>query len=113
MKKHVGALVHLHQLPLVWCALHRAQTAGDLVAALREFRGWAGSPPFRKMASHARYNLARTTMWNALNSNELPKLDVVMAIIQGCGGSQEDLRIFSTAHRRINLGKLGTQEAAQ
>ncbi|MGH3291330.1 MAG: hypothetical protein ACRDP7_05955 [Trebonia sp.] len=58
------------------------------------------------MAATARDKVAHTTMWNALTRNKLPKFQVVMAIIQGCGGSQEDLRAFATAHRRINLGRL-------
>jgi hypothetical protein len=86
-----------------------ASTAAELVATLREYRAWAGSPPFRRMAAQARHKVAYTTMWNALNGDELPKFDVVLAIIQGCGGSQEDLRAFATAHRRINLGKLGSE----
>jgi hypothetical protein len=84
-----------------------AGTPGELVAALREYRAWAGSPPFRRMAAAARDQVAYTTIWSALKGDELPKLRVVMAIIQGCGGSQEDLRAFATAHRRINLGRLG------
>jgi hypothetical protein len=83
-----------------------ARTPAGLVAALREYRAWAGSPPLRKMAATAREKVAYTTMWSALNGAELPKFHVVMAIVQGCGGSQEDLRAFATAHRRINLGKL-------
>jgi hypothetical protein len=59
------------------------------------------------MAAAARDQVAYTTIWSALKGDELPKLRVVMAIIQGCGGSQEDLRAFATAHRRINLGRLG------
>ena len=83
-----------------------ARTPGELLAALREYRAWAGSPPLRKMAAAAHPKVAHTTMWSALNGRELPKFHVVMAIIQGCGGSQEDLRAFATAHRRINLGRL-------
>lgn len=83
-----------------------AQTPGELVAALREYRTWAGSPPLRKMAAISRYKVAHTTLWSALNGSELPKFHVVMAVVQGCGGSQEDLRAFATAHRRISLGRL-------
>lgn len=83
-----------------------ARTPGELVDALREYRAWAGTPPLRKMATTAGDMVAYTTIWSALKGNELPKLHVVMAIIEGCGGSQEDLRAFATAHRRINLGKL-------
>lgn len=84
-----------------------AKTAVELVTALREYRVWVGSPSFRRMAARAHHMVAYSTMWNALHGDELPKFDVVVAIIQGCGGSRDDLRAFATAHRRINLGKLG------
>jgi len=82
-----------------------AKTPAELVTALREYRTWAGTPPLRDMAAIARPKVAHTTMWSALNGSGLPKFQVVMAIVQGCGGSQEDLRAFATAYRRISLGK--------
>ncbi len=83
-----------------------AKTPGELVTALREYRTWAGTPPLRTMAVTAREKVAHTTMWSALNGSELPAFRVVIAIVEGCGGSQEDLRSFATAHRRISLGRL-------
>ena len=40
-----------------------------------------------------------------MNAQTLPKLDVVKAIINGCGGGEEDLRAFATAWRRIDSGR--------
>jgi len=84
-----------------------AMTASELIAALREYRAWAGDPPYRAMATQARQAVAHSTMYAVLNGNtELPKLKVVIAIIAGCGGSDEEQRTWATAWRRIALGKL-------
>jgi hypothetical protein len=43
-------------------------------------------------------------MYSAMNGSALPKLDVVRAIIAGCGGGEDDLKLFVTAWRRIATG---------
>jgi hypothetical protein len=45
-------------------------------------------------------------MHAAMNGNTLPKLDVVKAIIIGCGGSDDDLRMFVTAWRRLESARI-------
>jgi hypothetical protein len=45
-------------------------------------------------------------MHAAMNGNTLPKLDVVKAIIIGCGGSEDDLRMFVTAWRRLESARI-------
>ena len=89
-----------------------AETSAELVARLREYREWSGEPPFRKMAEQARQKVAHSTIFTALNSNDLPRLEVVMAIIAGCGGGMDDQRAFVTAWRRIKSGKLDAPPAA-
>jgi hypothetical protein len=89
-----------------------AETSAELVARLREYREWSGEPPFRKMAEQARQKVAHSTIFTALNSNDLPRLEVVMAIIAGCGGGIDDQRAFVTAWRRIKSGKLDAPPAA-
>jgi hypothetical protein len=89
-----------------------AETSAELVARLREYREWSGEPPFRKMAAQARQKVAHSTIFTALNSNDLPRLEVVMAIIAGCGGGIDDQRAFVTAWRRIKSGKLDAPPAA-
>lgn len=89
-----------------------AGTSAELVARLREYREWSGEPPFRKMAEQARQKVAHSTIFAALNSNDLPRLEVVMAIIAGCGGGMDDQRAFVTAWRRIKSGKLDVLPAA-
>jgi transcriptional regulator with XRE-family HTH domain len=69
--------------------------------ALRRYRLWAGGPAFSQMAAYAEHTVAATAMNAAMNGKALPKLDVVKAIITGCGGSEDDLQAFATAWRRI------------
>jgi hypothetical protein len=88
-----------------------AQIAADLVAALREFRVWAGRPSFREMAARCGGQAAASTMCAALKSDDLPdRLAVIDAIIVGCGGSEDDRRRFATAWRRLVMtGRLSTE----
>jgi hypothetical protein len=79
-----------------------AQTGAELVAALRKYREWAGRTPFRAMAERARWEVAHSTMCVALRSSELPSLKVVVAIVAGCGGEDDDQQLFATAWRRIS-----------
>lgn len=87
----------------------RAQTAAELVEALRQYRAWAGNTPFRQMAARARQRVAHSTMCVALKNHELPGLKVVLAIVAGCGGGQPDQEKFATAWRRINSGMTAPQ----
>jgi hypothetical protein len=80
----------------------QAQTAAELVRALRQYRAWSGNTPFRQMAAQARQRVAHSTMCVALKSEELPGLKVLLAIVAGCGGSQSDQQKFATSWRRIN-----------
>ena len=82
----------------------KARTAAELVDALRSYRVWAGEPPFRQMAARARQKVAHSTLYAAMDSDELPRQDVVAAIIAGCGGSEDEQRRYVTAWRRIKFG---------
>jgi hypothetical protein len=77
-------------------------TAAEFMAKLRGYREWAGNPSYRKMADQAGQTRVHSTMHAALSSDELPKQDVMKAIVIGCGASEEDVRAFVTAWRRIN-----------
>jgi hypothetical protein len=77
-------------------------TTGELVIALRQYRACAGNVTFRQMAARAGYAVSHATMCIALNDrNVLPALDVVKAIIAGCGGDVDDQEMFAAAWRRI------------
>lgn len=79
-----------------------ATTAAELVIALRQYRAWAGNVTFRQMAARARYTVPHAAMCIALNDTSgLPALNVVTAIIAGCGGNVEDQEMFAEAWRRI------------
>jgi hypothetical protein len=47
-----------------------------------------------------------STMYAAMHADALPKLDVVKAIVIGCGGSEDDLRMFVTAWRRLESARI-------
>lgn len=72
-------------------------TSAQFVAALRQYRASTGSTPFRQMAIQARHVVPHSAMCVALNSTQLPPLNVVLAIVIGCGGSNSDLERFTTA----------------
>lgn len=78
-----------------------ALTPADLMAALRQYREWAGEPSYRAMAGQAGRAVAASTLCTALGSDELPRLNVVTAIVAGCGGSEEDQQRYATAWRQV------------
>jgi transcriptional regulator with XRE-family HTH domain len=88
-----------------------ASTPAEFTALLQKYRLWAGGPAFSRMAAIAEHKVAATTMHAAMNGKALPKLDIVKAIITGCGGSEDDLQAFVTAWRRIALSS-ATRPAA-
>jgi hypothetical protein len=89
-----------------------ARNPAELVAAMRQYREWAGKPSFRKMADRIRQTVAASTLCTALRGGDLPRLDVVLAVIAGCGGSTEDKRRFATAWRMLSVGLPGAKPAA-
>jgi hypothetical protein len=92
-----------------------ANTASELLEALRLFRVWAGEPTYREMASRAAGRAAPSTMCTALGSRylSLPPLKVVLAVVIGCGGNEDDQRDFTTAWRRIRLFEEGVWSALE
>jgi hypothetical protein len=82
-----------------------ATTAEAFIEVLGQYRAWSGDPPYRVMAERAGQAVVYSTMYNAMTGNALPKLHVVRAIIIGCGGGEDDMRLFDSAWRRINMGQ--------
>ena len=80
-------------------------TPAEFLNALWQFRAWSGDPSWRRMAKQSRYRVAHSTMHQAMKDGALPKLEVVEAIILGCEGTDEDLRAFLAARRRISSGR--------
>ena len=83
-----------------------ASTPAEYLDALRQYRAWSGDPSWRAMAKRAGQTVVHSTMYAAMNGATLPKLDVVRAIIIGCGGGEEDLSAFVTAWRVIATGRV-------
>jgi hypothetical protein len=83
-----------------------AANPGQFIGALWQFKVWSGDPSWRKMAARAEQRVVHSTMHAAMNGTTLPKLDVVKAIIIGCGGSEDDLRMFVTAWRRLESARI-------
>jgi hypothetical protein len=82
-----------------------ATTEAQFIRALWDYKAWSGDPSWRAMAARAGQRVVHSTMYGAMHGSALPKLDVVKAIINGCGGGEEDLRAFATAWRRIDSGR--------
>lgn len=89
----------------------QATSAGEFLQALREYRAWAGSPSLRAMSEGCGKRVSHSTFANALNAGCLPKLVVVQALIEGCGGRGEDVQRWTTAWRRLSK-RLHNQDSA-
>jgi hypothetical protein len=81
-----------------------ATTPAEFIDALRQYKAWSGDPSWRAMAKRAGQVVVYSTMYAAMNGSTLPKLDVVKAIIIGCGGGEDDVSMFATAWRNIVMG---------
>ena len=79
-----------------------ATTPAQFIRSLWQYKIWSGDPPWRKMAKQAGQRVVHSTM----HADALPKLEVVKAIIIGCGGSEDDLRMFATAWRRLESARI-------
>jgi hypothetical protein len=86
----------------------RATTPAEFIETLRQYKAWSGDPSWRRMAKRAGQAVVHSTMYAAMNGDALPKLDVVKAIIIGCGGGEDDLSSFASAWRRISSGRTGS-----
>jgi hypothetical protein len=84
-----------------------ASTSVEFIGVLRRYRQWAGDPSLRDMAAHSGQQVAHSTMYVALKRTSLPKLRVVLAIVAGCGGGEDDQRAFASAWRQVKSGNPG------
>jgi hypothetical protein len=79
----------------------QASTPAEFVRALRHYRVWAGDPPLRVIAR--RSGVGASTICTALSVEAMPPLNLVLAIVEGCGAGEHDQRRFATAWRAIRL----------
>jgi hypothetical protein len=80
----------------------RIRDTDDLLAALCDYRAWAGDPSYRKMAITAGQMVTATTMREALVGDRLPPLATVTAVLRGCGAAGEYEERFAAAWQRCS-----------
>jgi hypothetical protein len=90
-------------------------SVADLILTLRDYRVWAGDPSFRMMAARSGQLASASAICtalgeDALTSEVLPRLPVIMAVVAGCGGDQEDQEAWATAWRLLRLGRYPSAE---
>ncbi|RCV48121.1 hypothetical protein [Marinitenerispora sediminis] len=81
----------------------RARSPEAFVEAMRAFRVWAGEPSYRAMQSRCGRRVAASTFCTALKSNDMPKLGLVEAFVEACGGDEAEKRRWTTAWRRVSM----------
>jgi hypothetical protein len=73
--------------------------------SLLAFRVWSGNRSLRQISEQSGHRISPSGVHNVLNSSTLPdRLDVVEAVVLGCGGGEEDRAAFASAWRRLYLG---------
>jgi hypothetical protein len=78
-----------------------AITPADFLAVLWRCRAWSGDPSWCHIAARSRQRASHSAIYKAMHRQELPKLEVLEAILIGCGG-KDDLPAFVAARQRIN-----------
>ncbi|CAM4023884.1 hypothetical protein [Nocardiopsis rhodophaea] len=76
-------------------------TAAEYTEKMRQFRIWSGDWSYRQLERFSGGLVARSTFHAALNSDELPRFDVVVVFITACGGGQGEVQRWVTAWRRL------------
>ncbi|MEV0424343.1 hypothetical protein [Streptosporangium canum] len=83
-----------------------AHTPTELVDHMRKFRIWAGEPSLRELAHRSGGSFAASTLCKVLKESRLPPQDLVIAFIRACGGSESDVRQWSTAWRKTPMPQM-------
>jgi hypothetical protein len=78
------------------------RTPSELITALWQYKNWSPKVSWRKMAARSRHRVVHSTMFAAMRGTALPKLEVVQAIVIGCGGSDDDVQAFTSAWHRVS-----------
>ena len=88
------------------------KTPAELMEKVRTFRTWAGDSSYRAMSKRINGRFGASTLHNALNSDKLPRLEMVRSIIEGCGGTADHQELYVSAWRLIALAQKSAPEAA-
>ena len=93
------------------CTLDPAaiRTPAELITALRQLKAACPDASWRKMAARAGQRVVHSTMYAAMKGTALPKLEVVQAVVIGCGGSEADVVAFTAAWQRVNSASVDSQ----
>jgi hypothetical protein len=82
-----------------------ARTPAEYVTVLRQHIAWSGGASLRTIAARAKQSRVHSSIATALRRDKLPTLEVVTAIVVGCGGTEEDLRAFTLAWQRLHAAE--------
>jgi hypothetical protein len=85
------------------------RTPAELITALWQFKASRPNISWRKMADRAGQQVVHSTMYKAMKRSVLPKLDVVQAVVIGCGGSDADVAAFTAAWQRLSSAAVDSQ----
>jgi hypothetical protein len=82
-----------------------ARTPPELMQCLAAFRVWSGNRSLRQISDLSGNRISASGVRNILSGGALPdRLDVIDAIVQGCGGGDDDRAAFASAWRRLYMG---------
>jgi hypothetical protein len=91
---------------------HTARTPVEFLQCLMNFRIWSGNRSLRQIAEQSDGRISASGVRNVLNGSELPeRLEVVDAIVVGCGGANEDRADFAFVWRRLYMSPLDSTGA--
>lgn len=82
-----------------------SRTGAELADALADFHVWAGAPSLRRMAEACGQAVSRSSLHRVLTCTGLPGFDAMLAVVAGCGGTEEDRSRFASAWRAIRTGQ--------
>lgn len=86
-----------------------ARTEAELMAVLRRYRVWAGQPSFREMERSLTRRrgpdgrIPASTLCAVINRDKLPRLEMLSAVINACGGDEHDRDRFINAWRQVKM----------
>lgn len=82
-----------------------ARTEREFMKCLMTFKLWSGNRSLRQISEQSGGRISPSSVRNVLNSIVMPdRLEVVDAIVLGCGGSEEIRKAFASAWRRLRMG---------
>jgi hypothetical protein len=85
-----------------------ARSVREFLECLARFRVYMGNRSVRQISECCGGTISSSTVGNVLRGDTLPdRLEVVNAIVFGCGGSNRDMADFQHAWRRLSMSRFG------